>query len=328
MQKTFFRSRTLALAFLPLAMSLLAPVAMAQTGAALLVKPWPETNQVFEGAANSYFNTAGHIKESNNPFQLFEYESVGRFRIIPGNEISPRIGYDMKFFDNHTHNRQIPDQLSDESVALGTGIAKSEDWLFGITLGVGYAGSSAFDNGAGWYGKADLVIAREMSDTDALGIIIDYDGHRTYLPDFPLTGFGYSHRFDPALQMVLGIPYSSIDWKPIKNVEVHGEYDLLTDMRINVGYEFVKHWIVYTRYDYERDAFSVSGLGKDHRLLFFDRRAEVGVRFAPDQHLALKLGIGYSWGGDFTSGFDFRSDNRLADFSDTPYLRGGLELRY
>jgi len=44
------------------------------------------------------------------------------------------------------------------SVALGTGVAKYQGWLVGVTLGVGYAGEAAFGVGTGWYGKADIVV--------------------------------------------------------------------------------------------------------------------------------------------------------------------------
>ena len=159
----------------------------AQTGPELLVKPWPETGQISEGSADAYIFDAGHTKGTNDSFRLSDYESVGRFRILPGNEISPRIGYDFLYLDNHTSSPRLPRQLFDESMAIGTGIAKWDGgWVAGITLGVGYAGSQPFDVGRGWYGKGDIVVAKEISDTDAFGIILDYNGNRTYLPDTPL----------------------------------------------------------------------------------------------------------------------------------------------
>ena len=311
-------------------LSFFAPVGHAQTGAALLVKPWPDKNQFSDGTGDAFFFASGHTKYANSAFQLYDFESVGRFRILPGNEISPRIGYEFLYLDNHTgnHTPGLASQLSDESIALGTGIAKVDKWLFGITLGVGYAGSSAFTVGSAWYGKADFVVAREINDNDAIGFVLDYDGHRTYLPDVPLPGFGYSHRFDPKLQVVAGVPYSSLNWKPYEHVEIQLEYFLLQDFKASAGYEFIKGFTLYGSYDYIRDAFREEGLGKDRRLLFFEKRAELGLRYHPIDQLTAKIAVGYGWDGTYRSGWDFRNTRLVADFSDEPYLRGGFEWKF
>jgi len=46
-----------------------------------------------------YFFEAG-LPQSGQFLRLQDYETVGRSRILPGNEISPRIGYDITFLDN------------------------------------------------------------------------------------------------------------------------------------------------------------------------------------------------------------------------------------
>lgn len=302
--------------------------ARAQTGPELLVKPWPDKGQLFDGAAEAWLSEAGHIKSTNNAFQLYEFEADGRFRILPGNEISPRIGYDITFLDNHTHGKQVPDQLTDASVALGTGLAKWDKWVAAITFGVGYAGSGPFNESAAWYGKADFVLANLISDDDSVGIIFDYDGHRTFLPDVVLPGVGYSHRFDPKLSTVLGIPFSSVDWKPIDKLELTAEYDLLADFKTSAAYEIGAGWSLFARYDYIRAAFETPGLGKDRRLLFYDRRAEAGVKFSPNQNMNFIVAAGFGWDGSYRRGWDYRRDQLVADFSDEPYLHADFELRF
>ena len=124
------------------------------------------------------------------------------------------------------------------------------------------------------------------------------------------------------------MPYSSIDWKPIDHLELLGEANLYTDLKASIHYEFIKNWSVYGTYGYVRDAFHVDGLPHDHRLLFYQRRAEVGVRFAPVENFTFKVGIGYGWDGSYRSGFDFRKDKLIADISDEPYLHAGLEWKF
>src|SRR5690348_6179836 len=228
---TRLRHRTLILMVLSTLVMLSAGTARAQTGASLLVKPWPDKSQLFDGRADAFFFEAGHIHRTDVSIHLDQYESTGRFRVLPGNEISPRVGYDFFFLDSHTNAPRIPRQLSDESIAFGTGIFKKDNWIGGITLGGGYAGDKPFGEGDAWYVKSDLILAKQINEHDYLALALDYDGHRSYYPDVPLPGFGYSHRFDPRLTVVLGAPYSSVSWKPIDRLDIEAEYDLLTDLR-------------------------------------------------------------------------------------------------
>src|SRR5579884_3442076 len=191
----------------------------AQSSAALLVKPW-EPDQTVEGHFDGYLFSGGHTKETNDQFRLYTLESEGRVRLFPGQEASPRFGYDLLLLGTHTSHAAVPSELIDASVAGGAFVNETNGWVTGLTLGGGYAGDTPFARGSAWYPKADVVLAKKFSDTDALGIGLDYDGNRTYVPDIPLPGFGYSHQFDPTLLLVIGAPVSSLTWKPIEHLRI------------------------------------------------------------------------------------------------------------
>ena len=218
--------------------------------------------------------------------------------------------------------------MIDASFAGGTFLSKNNGWVTGVTLGVGYAGDSAFARGTGWYGKADFVLAKEFNENDAIGMGIDYDGNRTFLPDVPLPGVGFSHRFDPKLKMVFGVPVTSVDWKPIEHLEIKLDYTIIEDLDADIGYEFIPHWQVYGGFQTRREAFHVAELSEHRRLLFQQRRAEVGVRFEPGKLFTLTAALGYGFDGEFRSGWDIRDTRRVLRFSDEPYLRAGLEFRF
>lgn len=305
-----------------------AAVTRGQSSASLLVKPW-EADQTIEDSTNGYLLSSGHTKESDDRYHLNELESAGRVRLFPGKEASPRFGYDLTLLDSHTNHPGFPSQLLDLSVAGGAFVNETNGWVTGLTLGVGYAGSSPFAEGRAWYGRADLVIAKKISDTDAVGIGLDYDGHRPYYPDVPLPGFGYSHQFDPKLLLLLGAPLSSMTWKPIEHLRIHGEYLLFTDIDVNVGYEFVKHWTAFAGFDSRRNAFWIDELHDHKRLLFSQRRVEIGVRFEPSELLSFTIAGGYAFSTDFRAGWDYEKHTRRYLYaSDEPYLRVGAELKF
>lgn len=304
----------------------LATTARAQTGPELLLKPFP-TNEVFDGSADAVVMRRAK-SEPGDTLQFSEYESSGRFRLMPGNEASPRIGYAFNFLDSRTSSKLVPHALSDESVVFGTPIGKYGDWIAGLTVGGGYAGDTAFARGGAYYLKAAIGIGKQFDNGDILGILVDYNGNRTYFPELPLPGFAYTHAVRKDLQFVLGVPYSHIHWEPIDHLKFDGGYTLLSDLDANVGYELIPKFTAYAKYEIVRDAFHVDGLAKDHRLLFQTRRAELGLHWDPCKFCTFTVAGGYAFANRFRTGFDFVETEKLVRFSDQPYLRAGFELRY
>src|SRR4051812_7228022 len=184
---------TAAAASLALGATLLCGSVHAQTGPTLLLKPFPK-EQAIDGRADALFLDQGHTKKDDDDFRLSMFESQGRWRVLPGNLISPRIGWDFTFIDLDTHAPGFPNQLVDQSVGVAMPIAKFGEWIVGASVGLGYAGDRPFADGDAWYGKGTLSVFRLFSDTEALVFALDYDGNRTILPDVPLPGIAYTRR--------------------------------------------------------------------------------------------------------------------------------------
>jgi len=306
---------------------MLAADARGQAGASLLLKPW-SADQTVEDDTAGYLLSGGHTEDTRDRFHLSLLESAGRVRLFPGQEASPRFGYDLTLLNSHTSQPGFPSQLLDISVAGGTFLSSNNGWVTGLTLGVGYAGDVPFSDGRAWYGRADFVIAKKFSETDALGIGLDYDGHRTYGPDIPLPGFGYSHQFDPTFQMVIGLPVTSITWKPIDHLRIYADYELVTQINVDIGYEFVPHWIAFGAFESRQDAFYIEELRGHRRLLYSQRRLEAGVRYQPVDMVTIGLAAGFAFSTDFRSGWDFRSSARYLYASNEPYVRAEVQLKF
>src|SRR5688572_14600157 len=102
----------LAAAALPIASFLFAPPqASAQTGAGLLVKPFP-TELTLDADGFAALHQRGHIKESgvDESIRITYYETEGRVRLNPGDIASPRIGYSFTYVDINTDFLGLPDQ--------------------------------------------------------------------------------------------------------------------------------------------------------------------------------------------------------------------------
>jgi hypothetical protein len=310
--------------------------ALAQTGPALLVDPFPK-EQLIDTSASYLMLDAGHAKGSDDSARLSFYESTGRIRVVPGSLISPRVGWDFEYIDIDTSATAdsnvdaIPGRLIDHSVGVAFPVAKVEEWIFGAALGLGYAGASPYGEGHAWYGKATAVAFRQLSKKDALVLVLDYDGNRTLCPDVPLPGVAYLRQVNDKLSFILGLPLSSVSWKPFRNFSAELGWLPIESFHAAIGYEVVPHWTVFGSLDHHTAAFFIDGIGDNDRLMFQQRRAEAGVRWGPlpkRESFALTASVGYAWHQEFSVGFDFRKTDEVADFSDEPYMRFGFELRF
>jgi hypothetical protein len=309
-------------------LSLAAPARVsAQSSPALLLKPWDAAG-AGETTTTGLLEGPGHVQSNGNHFQFSDVESQGRFRLVPGMEASPRAGYDLTFLNMHTSQARFPHQLLDASVGLGSFLGISNGWVFGAQIGLGYAGSSPFGEGRGWYGRGSFIVAKKFDEQNALGVGLDYDGHRSYLPDTPLPGFAFSHTFDPHLDMVIGAPLSSITWKPDDHWRFYLDWLLLTDFDVNATYKVTKQIGLFASFETRRDQFWIHELGDHTRLLYLQRRVEGGISWEPVERLQLTAAIGYAFSTDFRRGWDYRQTSPYLYASNEPYVRFGLDFKF
>jgi hypothetical protein len=306
-----------------------ASTALAQSGPALLIKPWPK-EQFIESSTDALFFFDSKVRENGESYNLNTYESIGRIRLLPGNIASPRIGYDLTYMDIRSDDPRIPRHLSDQSVGAGFAFAKFDGWIAGATLGVGYAGDTPFADGGAWYGKATIVLGKEINENHTLGVALDYDGNRTFMPDVPLPGIEYSFKLpERSLQLVVGAPVNALIWDGMDKVKVEITYTMLSRLDARVSYELMHHISIFGRLETRETAFRLDELEEIHdRLMYYQRRVELGVFWTPYKFLNVVMAGGYSFNQEFGTGWDSRGNDTFARIDDTPYGRFGLELRF
>jgi len=308
--------------------ALTATASFAQTGPALLIKPWPK-EQFIESSTDALFFFDSTTKDGNK-YNLDAYESIGRIRLLPGNIASPRIGYDITYLDINSNDPRLPRHLSDQSIGAGFAFAQFEGWVAGATLGVGYAGDTPFGDGEAWYGKADLVLGKEINKNNIIGIALDYDGNRTFMPDVPLPGIQYALKMpEHDLQLVVGAPVNALIWEGADKWKVEVTYTMLDRFDARVSYQFAPHISIFGRLESRENAFFLDEIeASNDRLIFHQRRGELGVYWSPHKWLNVLIAGGYSFDQEYNVGFDTRHESNLASIDDTPYGRLSIEFHF
>jgi len=303
----------------------LAGMARAQSGPLLVLKPGPQ-DQPVEVQGGALIFGGGHTRQSDFDFRLDIVESEGRWRFTPQRPLSPAVGYELTDIELHTKYPGLPQRLVDVSVAFGSAFAQRGAWWFAASAGVGYAGNSLFSDPEAWYGKADLIVGRELGKGILVGVL-DYNGNRAIFPDLPLPGVAYTARLNKDIAYVAGLPASSLTWDATPELRVELNYTIPSTLDALVRYQLTRQLSVYGAFDNRLKGFVIDG-GPDNRRLFFQqRRLELGARWAATERMGVLLAGGYAFSQELTVGFDGRNLRGITDISDEPYVRLGVEFR-
>lgn len=171
------------------------------------------------------------------------------------------------------------------------------------------------------YMRPEISSSAASSAKIALLIALNYDGNRTFFPDTPIPGFAYANRFNDYLTYVVGVPYSSITFEPVKGFQLEAGYTLIDTLEAKLAYQFTKHWAIFGQYTDQLSPFHIDNTNPDRRLFFHTHELEAGMRWNPTQLIRFSVSAGWAFGQEFSTGFDTRSLNPVRHITNAP-LRG------
>jgi len=308
-------------------LSLLIVPVWAQTGAGLVLAPWPEG--VPGQVSDQYlaFNRS-HTNNADARFSLQRYDIWGRWRQDQDDTNTLVLGFAGNQLDISTSDPVLPKRLIDQSLAAGFRLNDDGQDAVWLVLGVGYAGNNPYADGDAVYGQANLIYTRPIDAQSSWQIILNYDGNRTIFPDVPIPAIAYQHQSSEALTYAVGIPTSAIYWRPDDRWFVHIVYVLPVTLNASVEYTVDEGLRLFASFENHLDAFTVNGAPDHQRLFLQQRRLEVGAHFLINENFDLKVAAGYAFGQKFSTGFDVLDLNDVADISDEPYLSVSTRIRF
>lgn len=308
-------------------LSLLIVPVSAQTGAGLVLQPWPEG--VPGQVSDQYlaFNR-GHTDNADARFSLQRYDIWGRWRQDKDDSNTLVFGFDGNHLDIATSDPVLPKRLIDQSLAAGFRLNDDGQDSVWLVLGVGYAGSNPYTDGDAVYGQANLIYTHPIDEKSSWRIVLNYDGNRTIFPDIPIPAIAYQRRSSETLTYAVGIPTSTIYWRPKERWLVSVVYVLPVTLNASIEYTVDDGMLLFARFENHLDAFTVNGAPDHQRLFLQQRRLEMGARFHLSHQLDVTVAAGYAFGQEFSTGFDVRDLNDVADLSDEPYLGVSTRIRF
>jgi hypothetical protein len=312
----------------------LAGPALAQSGAELMLGPWPEqaddqdAPQV-ELDGGFRYSWDGSVDGSGADFELARYTAGGRYRLNTQRG-APAVGYELTFLDLDTADAALPNRLLDTSAGIGFGLGKWRDWELAATVGGGFAGDTPFSDDDAWYAKANLLANNKLDKNRSIHLGLNFDGNRTIWPDAPLPVFAYHERVDESLRYSAGLPFSSVRWQPADRLTLEASTIVFVSYSAEARYRLAERVSVFAGYDGETTAFHREGDDEHRRLLYSSQQIEAGLRLdaAEIDNARFVLAGGYAFDREFERGFDVRDTTSVRDVSDEPYVRASFDLAF
>jgi len=237
-----------------------------------------------------------------------------------------RLGQRFTQITLNTDDARLPERMLDLAAAVGGPL--SEDGRTGLVVGAGYAGTAPFSDGDALYAEAAITHRLPLSQTSSLRVSLSFNGNRTIFPDVPLPSIAWRHQPRPALTYVIGLPISRIDWRPTPELTLSLAYLLPLNARAEARWQVSDPLELFARFESRWVAAHPDGGPDNRRFLLRQRRVEFGAGYQVTEHLGLEAAGGFAFDQKLDFGWDVRTDNTLARFSDEPYARLGLTLRF
>lgn len=300
---------------------------LAQVGPELLLNPFRADTRIDGTVAATYFF------DSNTDFtdalsedieaQIARYTAMARVRLMPEHRADPRFGVLVSHLTVDTSQDVLPESFTDIQFGVGTGIAEFDGWVAGLVLGFGWAGANEFGDGSAYYGAATLMFGRQLDANTSLGIAIDYNGNRSFMPDVPLPGVVWTRKIpEQDLEVSLGFPFAYGRWRPYHPLLLEVNFTFPDFVGARVSYDLVEGVGLFGSLARRTDAWHSDGLENDIDRIFFEQTAaEFGARFSVRDNFVLLIAGGYAFGQEFSTGFDSRDTDTILEIDDGPFVR-------
>lgn len=305
-------------------------VAAAQTGPALVLKPWTGDQVTENRIEASWYNQGSTSGGFEYQFNIGELEGRTRCDAFEGHRIS--MGYSAFYMRNNTASPLdplLPERFVDMAATVGVQVGEWEGWRIDATAGMGYAGNDPWRDDEALYALASVMGTYAWDERSTLTVGLDYDGNRSIFPDVPLPGVVFTRRESDVFTWSAGLPFVGVKLKPLPRVTVDASFNLASlDVQASIECQIIDRLAAFGQLRSRSEAIHVTGTPDHQRLFFRQRTAEAGLRWNPLEWLGVEVAGGYAFDQEFTSGWDVRDDDSVRDLSDEPYLRAALHLEF
>ncbi|MCC6681171.1 MAG: hypothetical protein IT445_09765 [Phycisphaeraceae bacterium] len=297
---------------------LLAASALAQTAPSILIQPWPDQSILAQTFDQPVYITDGHVQGDDSDIQTFFWDSYGRVK-FDREDRDPTFSVGYRFYSlNVDAERPDLDSAYNDLALVGAWKGDEVDgWRPGVIVGAGSSNDDHWREGDAIYGVAAVNLSRTLGEGQAMHMGVSFDGNRAVWPDVPLPYVSYVNAVNPDFIYVLGLPQSSLIWRPNDVLELQVDYLVPYQVAGHVSAALCKKWAVFASYERQVHAFHEHDATRDGQRLFYSlEMVAAGLEWKQMLLGDLRFGAGYAFNQEFDRGWDLRETRGAADASD------------
>lgn len=293
----------------------------AQVAPSILIQPWPADPILAQTYDQPMFIDTGEVDQDGTDLSVFAWDSYGRVK-FDREDRDPDIvvGYRFLNVSVEADRGDLDSVYNDLAIVGGFRLGEWHGWDIALLGGAGSSNDDHWRNSDANYGIGAVNFSRELRPGEQLHIGVSYDGNRSFLPDVPLPYASYVNTTDKTLVWVLGVPVSSVTWRPTEAWTVSVSYLVPVDFAASVSYRLSERWSLFAEYEKKLDAFHEHDASPDDYRLFYERSFVAGGVRYEHPWADIRVGLGYAFEQEFSRGWDSRDTVTVADVDGQPLL--------
>ena len=188
---------------------------------------------------------------------------------------------------------RYPDELWDVRIGAAYRHKFDNDWIGGGSLTIGSASDKPFDSG-------DEIIAQLIGflrvphrERNAWFFTLIYSNDQEFLSGIPVPGVAYQWVPSETFNAVIGVPFSSIEWKPVEALTFEAQYFPVRRVRVRATWQIFRPLRAYAGFDWDSERHMLADReDEDKRLFYYEKRLTGGARFDL-KHVGVEVYGGY-----------------------------------
>jgi len=211
--------------------------------------------------------------------------------------------------------QRFPQELWDARAGLSYRHKFDNDWILGGNVTVGSASDKPFHSVDELIVRATTLLRIPSGERNAWLLSLSYASDQDIfgMRHIPIPGVGYLWSPNDKFKAVIGLPITSIEYKPIEKLTLEATYFPVRTFRARATYAIFRPLRVFLGYDADHDSYYLADRGdKDDQLFYYEQRITGGIRFDL-RHVGIELTGGYIFDRSFFEGetYSDRNENRF-----------------
>jgi hypothetical protein len=225
---------------------------------------------------------------------------------------------------------RFPSELWEASATASYRHKFDNGWIAGVALTAGSASDKPFHSVDELFYRGALMLRVPQGERNAWIFSILYASDQDIFDlNVPVPGIAYVWNPSDRFNIVIGVPFSSIQFKPVETLTLEAQYFPERRVRARATWEIFRPLRAYVDFDWDHDKWFRSDRDdKDDMIFYYEKRLTAGVRFDL-RNVGFEVSGGWAFDRFYFEGESYsdRKDNRIS-VEDGPFIVGRISVRF